>query len=228
MIPPTVCNFLTLSLTLDMFHVQGLGFWIFALLVGLFAIKELTSHFLLGYKLRKLRCCKAPCYPQKIPYFGLDLYAVLEKGRRNGALLSTLQNLFRVHGKTFQATMWGQTIIYTIDVANVQAIHTTEFDHFGVEAIRKSVNQRWVGDGIFVSDGPVWKQSRNLLKPAFSKSQFADLLSFGTHLDRSLALIPNHGATVDVQPLFQRLVSHGIPGFRFPFIQKLGIAVQID
>ena len=208
-----------------MFLVQGVGFWIFALLASFFAIKELTSYLLLEYKLRKLGCCKVPCYPQRIPYFGLDLYALLDKGRQDGALLSTLQNLFRVHGKTFQARLWGQTIIYTIDVANIQAIHTTEFDHFGVEPIRKSVNQGWIGDGIFVSDGPLWKHSRNFLKPAFSKSQFADLLSFGTHVDRLLTLVPSDGASVDLQPLFQRLVSLDILGFRLSVTQRLDFAV---
>ncbi len=70
------------------------------------------------------------------------------------------------------------------------------------EPIRKTVNQGWMGDGIFVSDGPIWKQSRTLLKPAFSKNQYGNLSSFDVHVKRLLALIPRDESTVDLQLLF--------------------------
>jgi hypothetical protein len=93
-----------------------------------------------------------------------------------------------------------------MDDANIQAIHTIDFKHFGVEPIRKTVNQGWMGDGIFVSDGPKWKHSRSLLKPVFSKGQYADLPSLDVHVNKLLALVPGDRVTVDLQPLFQRLV----------------------
>lgn len=190
-----------------MLYLQAVGLCSIALIVTFVALKELLSSLFLARKLRRLHCTIPPRYPQKIPYFGSDLSMILDRSRQKGALFSKLQQLFRAYGKTFQAKIWGQTIVYTIDSTNIQFIHTREFKSFGVEPIRKTVNQGWMGDGIFVSDGPIWKHSRTLLKPAFSKNQFADLSSLDVHVRRLLALVPLDGTTVDLQLLFQRLVS---------------------
>ena len=190
-----------------MLYLQALGLYSIALLAGFIALKELISTLILGRELRRLHCTIPPRYPQKIPYVGSDLINILDRSRQRGALFSKLQQLFRAYGKTFQATIWGQTIVYTIDAANVQVVHTREFKSFGVEPIRKTVNQGWMGDGIFVSDGPIWKHSRTLLRPTFSKEQFADLLGLDVHVKRLLALVPRDETTVDLQLLFQRLVS---------------------
>ena len=165
------------------------------------------SNILLSRKLKRLQCSIPPRYPQKIPYLGSDLLKILNDSREDGALLIKLQQLFQTYGKTFQAMIWGQTIVYTMDAANLQSIHTNHFQKFGVESIRKTVNQGWMGDGIFVSDGLKWKSSRTILKPAFAKGQFGDLVRFETHVERLLALVPRDGSTVDLQLLFQRLVS---------------------
>lgn len=98
-----------------------------------------------------------------------------------------------------------------MDATNLQAIHTAQFKSFGVEHIRKTVNHGWIGDGIFVSDGCKWKNSRTLLKPAFAKRNFGDLVRLEAHVGRLLALVPRDGLTVDLQLLFQRLVSVLLP-----------------
>ena len=64
-----------------------------------------------------------------------------------------------------------------------------------------------MGDGIFVFDRPAWKTSRALLKPVFAKGQFGDLRRLEEDLGRLLALLPKDNATVNVQVLFQNLVS---------------------
>ena len=185
-------------------HVSSV--WAIALLAGLVALKECISQLILACRLQKLRCQNPPLYPQKVPYIGSDLSSVLDQARQDGVLASKLQQLFQTYGKTFQATIWGQKVLYTMEDANIQAVHTTEFRNFGAEPIRKTVNQGWMGDGIFVSDGAMWKHSRSLLKPMFSKGQYADLPSLDVHVNRLLALVPGDGVTVDLQPLFQRLV----------------------
>lgn len=98
-------------------------------------------------------------------------------------------------------------MIFAMDPVNMQAVHTTEFTNFGAEPIRKPVNKGWMGDGIFVSDGPKWKHSRALLKPLSGKAQVANLSNFDVHLERLLDLIPRDATTVDLQPLVRRLVS---------------------
>lgn len=100
-------------------------------------------------------------------------------------------------------------MIFAMDPVNMQAVHTTESTNFGAEPIRKPVNKGWMGDGIFVSVGPKWKHSRELLKPLSGKAQaqVAKLSNFDVHLERLLDLIPRDATTVDLQPLVRRLVS---------------------
>lgn len=190
-----------------MVPVYILGVYPLSLLACLYVLKKVISELLLAHGLRRIGCSVPKRYPQKVPYIGSDLSSILDKSRQEGALFTKLQQLFQTYGKTFQATLWGQNLVYTIDPANIKAIHTVEFNNFGVEPIRKPVNQGWIGDGIFMSDGPVWKHSRTLLKPVFSKGQYANLPGLEVHVKRLLALVPRDGITVDLQLLFSRFVS---------------------
>ena len=142
------------------------GLFSIVLYISLIALQEL----MLARKLRRLHCDSPPRYPQRIPFLGLDFASLLDRSRKEGALLSKLQLLFRRYGKTFQATVWGQTIVHTMDAANIQCVHTQRFKSFGVEPIRKTVNQRWMGDGIFVSDDPFGSIPALFSSPTFPRT----------------------------------------------------------
>lgn len=140
------------------------------------------------------------------PFMGYDLYQKTNKARAEGRLMRVLQDLYRKYGKTFQAKFLGVDVIYTSDPRNIQAINTTEFNNFLVSPLRRPANDDWVGEGIFVSDGHDWKQARKIVMPVFAREHVTDLSGFKVHLDRMLQLIPRAGETVDLRPLFRRLV----------------------
>lgn len=120
--------------------------------------------------------------------------------------MRVLQDLYHIYGKTFQARFLGVDVIYTCDPQNIQAINTTEFNNFHVNPLRRPINADWVGEGIFVSDGHDWKQARKIIMPVFARAHVADLSTFRVHLDRMMLLLPGNWETVDLRPLFQRLV----------------------
>lgn len=68
--------------------------------------------------------------------------------------------------------------------------------------MRKEAVDALLGDGIFTTDGAFWLHSRAMLRPAFEKSQVADLDQFESRLGGLLARIPDDGSTVDLQVLF--------------------------
>ena len=72
---------------------------------------------------------------------------------------------------------------------------------------RKPANKGLVADSVFISDGDVWKNSRDLLKPIFKRSQIADLHTLEFHVQHALNEIPADDSTIDLQELFRRLVS---------------------
>ena len=54
-----------------------------------------------------------------------------------------------------------------------------------------------------------------MIAPSFVKTQIGDLTSFDVHVSRLLAIVPKDGTTVDLQPLFQRLVLDSMTEFLF-------------
>ncbi len=54
-------------------------------------------------------------------------------------------------------------------------------------------------------EGAAWQHSRALIRPAFTRTQVADLESFESHVQKLMAKVPKDGSTVDLAPLFFRL-----------------------
>lgn len=71
------------------------------------------------------------------------------------------------------------------------------------------------GKGIITSDGGLWKFGREMIRPTFTRAQIADREVFERHVKRFLELLPQDEATVDLQPLFDRLILDASSEFIF-------------
>ena len=152
--------------------------------------------------------CEPPnIYNHKDGILGRDLPRRFEKAKIAGNGTAVAADLFKTYGKTFMARTWGQLTVFTCDVRVIQAVHTTYNDALGTEPFRKPANKGLIADSVFISDGDVWKHSRDLLKPIFKRSQIADLHNFELHIQRAFNEIPTDGSMIDLQELFRRLVS---------------------
>lgn len=182
--------------------------WILATFLGLFALYRFALIVKYKRTVARLGCSPVSQYPHRDPLLGYDLHRLIQRGKADGNLIPALQRAYADAGKgqTFQALTWGIKTLHTTNSDNLKAILTADFGDFGVEAIRKAFSDPWIGGGIMLSDGIVWKTSRAMVKPSLSKSHFWDLSQFGKHVDRLLEAIPANGTTVDLQPLFFRFV----------------------
>lgn len=180
------------------------GHWIVGALISLAIVYKLVSSFKYKRAVARLGCSPVSRYPHKDPILGYDLHHLLQRSKAENGLNPTLQQLYSEVGKgqTFQALTWGIQTVYTINTENVKAVLTADFGSFGVEAIRKAFSDPWIGGGIMMSDGLIWKTSRAMVKPSLSKSHFWDMHEFSEQVNRLLAKIPTDGTTVDLQPLF--------------------------
>lgn len=88
---------------------------------------------------------------------------------------------------------------------NIRAVYSTQFEDFGVKPVRGFVFGPLLGRGLMTSDGSLWKRSRALTAPTFTKSQFGDLKRFVDHVTRLLEHVPDDGSQIDLQPLFHQL-----------------------
>lgn len=151
-------------------------------------------------------CLPAVRLPQSPWRLGSDIQAQMAAIQRSGHVTRSLQSLFDQHGRTFQATIWGQPWLFTCDVENIKAINTTCFPNFGVEPLRKFTNTGWMGDGIFVSDGDHWRMSRSLFKPLFARTGEVHLNALQRQISVLFDVLPANGETVDLQTIFRRMV----------------------
>ena len=166
-----------------------------------------TCRYYTRSQLSSLKNCRqCPHYPHK-DLFGKDLHDAMIQGMLSGSFLKFRQSLYAKYGKTYAARFWFDKQLYTMDLKNMQTILALDFDSYGVEDLRMPTSGDWLGNGVFTTDGPFWKHARDSIKPIFARAQISDLKTFGKHVDRLMELLPTNGSTVDLQPLFLRLVS---------------------
>lgn len=163
---------------------------------------------LVGYKLalRRHGCQEAPKYRHKDPFMGLDYFFGFINAFKGGYLLDFNKSGFDEYGKTLSVNSFGTRIFKTIDPEVSKAVHATYFANFGLQGLRYDTATHLWGNGIIVVDGPHWKHGRALMRPSFEVVHLANMERLRKHTDKFLNLVPNDGSTVDLAPLFKRLV----------------------
>jgi cytochrome P450 len=95
----------------------------------------------------------------------------------------------------------------TTDDQNIKAILATQFQEFGKGADFNRDFHAFLGNSIFTTDGDLWHNSRQLIRPQFIKERLSDIKIFEKHCAVLLPLLggqPGGGKTVDALDLFFR------------------------
>ena len=153
------------------------------------------------------RGCGSPRWlPQWDPIFGLDVVVQMFKAYSSGNRSATFKQQHATYGPTFQSMAFGKTRIFTIDPVNLQSIFNLDFPSWGVQPLRLGPWGPLLGPGVMDTDGSRWKFCRGMVQALFRREQIADLAPFAKHVDRLFDHIPRDGTTIDLQPLFARLI----------------------
>ncbi|KAI9723677.1 MAG: hypothetical protein M1812_000977 [Candelaria pacifica] len=181
----------------------------------IYSIYNRITVYLSNSRLKKEHGCLPP---KRIPQFEriLGLGLILQNSRHYKAktVLEQIHELHTTLGRTWTAAVFGTTFVMTTDPENIKAILATQFEDFGLFG-RLEVLGPLLGKGIFIVDGAAWQHSRALIRPAFTKTQVADLDSFESHLQKLIAKVPTDGSTVNLAPLFFRLTLDVATDFLF-------------
>ena len=180
--------------------------WSGALLI-LYIGRLLASAIWTRVKARRLGCGPVPHYPHILP-IGLDLFYIRRKAIRENRYSQLYLDHFNRYGTTWTETSLGGGLnINTSETENIQAVGALKWEDYKKNLTRAKAIVPIVGNGITFQDGPEWKHSREMIKPAFKRAELSDVDSFKTFVDRFLERIPRDGSTVDLQPLLRKLVS---------------------
>ncbi|PVI00779.1 cytochrome P450 [Periconia macrospinosa] len=156
---------------------------------------------------RKNGCKDPPCYPHLDPFWGIDYFIRKMRSLTSGTYLedgSSSYKLFK--SKTFKSHSFGATIYHTIDPEVVKNYQSIFFKHFGIEPLRYHLAENLWGNGIVVADGQRWSSARSFIRGTFDVVHTANIERLEYHVGKFMDLIPRDGGTVDLMPLFKRLI----------------------
>ncbi|KAJ2975658.1 hypothetical protein NQ176_g5395 [Zarea fungicola] len=102
--------------------------------------------------------------------------------------------LFGTAGRwTLETRAVNQRIVITADPENIKAILATQFVDFGKGEPFHRDWQDFLGDSIFTTDGEMWHNSRQLIRPQFTRDRVSDLECFEKHMQTLFRAIANGG-----------------------------------
>lgn len=151
-----------------------------------------------------------PSYP-----LGIPLTYKLIKALANERLMDTvLNNNKKVNARTYLQESLFKHVMISQDPENLKAVLATKFKDFSF-AERASHMTPVFGSGIFTQDGSVWKHSRAMLRPQFSKEQVSRLEHVLAHAGQLVESIDQRHGLVDMVPLFHMLTMDTATEFLF-------------
>ena len=175
----------------------------------LLIIKSYVSYFARSRKIKALGG-RAPRQKNYLP-LGIDIaYNSIWHTKKNREY-ELWTDMFRKWGRgpspyTYEFMVAGDRLIFTAEPDNVKAVLATQFSDFGKG---EDFNREWhafLGDSIFSTDGKLWHDSRQLIRPQFAKDRVSDLKTFERHVEVLQRLLVS-GQTVDITELFFRYYS---------------------
>ncbi|KAK4185988.1 cytochrome P450 [Podospora australis] len=96
--------------------------------------------------------------------------------------------------ETVEVRIAGRRIVMTVDHENIKAILATQFHDYGKGEPFHEEWKAFLGDSIFTTDGDLWHNSRQLIRPQFIKDRVSDLATFEKHVQTLFRAIANGGA----------------------------------
>lgn len=208
----TFCCNIAIDTLISLLFVYSMGQLSQVIVLGLtsllvyFVIATLLDRRSYEREKRQHGCGEATKYPHKEPFIGIDLLIKEAKEHSAGTYLKAIQDEYATYGKTHEIRFLGKRMIRTMDPKNIQAVLGLNAKDYGLQPLREGLALPLFGHGINTTDGEYWQYSRSLIKPTFSRAEICNLESLELHVGRLLDLLPKDGATVDLQPLFSRLV----------------------
>lgn len=157
--------------------------------------------------------------PKKIktiePILGLDVFYKTSQWTLQHTLLENIDKLlFSSGSQTVELNLIGSSTLWTTEAENIKTVLSTDFKSFRLPDKPKEIDLL-LGEGIFTSDGQAWHQSRELLRPCFSRAQLADLDMLEKHVNALIEAIPRDGSTIDLSKPFSNFTLSVATNFLF-------------
>lgn len=154
--------------------------------------------------------CVRPSYP-----FGLPLTYQIVKSLIEERMVNEVHKVSSsVPARTYLKETPFEWQITTNDPENIKAVLATKFKDFSLGRRLFNLGPTF-GSGIFTQDGNLWKHSRAMLRPQFSKEQISRLEHILQHAGELVNSIDRQDGNVNLAPLFHMLTMDTATEFLF-------------
>ena len=145
----------------------------------------------------------SPFNPENFRRFRRGIKAMKEQ-KRMEMLAERLQDFGHpANPNTVLGPLLFRWTVMTTDPENIKALLTTQFADYGKGEKFNHEFAPFLGNSIFTTDGALWHNSRNLLRPQFIKDRVSDLETFEVHVQELLKIIKDReGQQIDISELF--------------------------
>ncbi|KAH3920434.1 hypothetical protein HBI56_070000 [Parastagonospora nodorum] len=155
-------------------------------------------------RIRKLGA-RGPVRKTYLPW-SVDLAYDMISAAKNDLLHENWTSMFKKYALPGQYTVEagiGERVILTAEPENIKAILATQFKDYGKgEQFRKDWHA-FLGNGIFTTDGQLWHNSRQLIRPQFVKDRLSDIEIFEEHIQVMISKI-GQGQEIDTLDMMFR------------------------
>lgn len=170
----------------------------------LFVVYNIAIKLQNNAQIRKLGA-RGPVRTSYLPW-GVDLAFDMLSSARKDTIYETWVGMFEAWAGPGQYTVEagvGERVILTAEPENIKAILATQFKDYGKgEAFRKDWHT-FLGNGIFTTDGELWHNSRQLIRPQFIKDRLSDIDIFEEHVQVLISKIAR-GQEIDTLDMMFR------------------------
>ncbi|KAF7367013.1 Cytochrome P450 [Mycena sanguinolenta] len=121
-------------------------------------------------------------------------------------------------GNTYGIRIAFKERIFTCEPQHVKAILSTQFTSFEKGPVLREIFNPLLGNGVFASDGSIWKFHRDMTRPFFEKHRISDFDNFDSHVEDAITQLKNRlreGYPIDFQELMGRVALDCASAFLF-------------
>lgn len=173
-------------------------------LAALYIGYSVARRFYINAQINKLGA-RAPLRSSYLPW-GIDIAWEAVQSALEDKTYEMWTNMFNRECGTGRYTVEvgiGDRLIMTAEPENIKAILATQFKDYGKgEQFRKDW-YNFLGNGIFTTDGELWHNSRQLIRPQFIKDRLSDIDIFEEHTQTLISKI-GHGQEIDMLDMMFR------------------------
>ncbi|KAH8829995.1 cytochrome P450 [Flagelloscypha sp. PMI_526] len=127
----------------------------------------------------------------------------LIKGK-TGYLGEEVDEIFKERGNIFNLRALFQNRIFFNEPEYIKTVLATNFHEYEKGNQVRSVFEGLLGEGIFSTDGEVWKFHRGLTRPFFARERISDFENFQVHADQAIEKLRARLGEGPRRPLYSR------------------------